>query len=179
MSWRVAAIPRRVPEAPPGRRAAPARLWLGATVVDATVVATLGIVVSLCIHLIVIVLPEGVASFEPLVLGLTGALLAGAYLVYAWGYEGATLGQRMLGLRAVRVESLAANERLGMRRALLRLSGVLLGFLAVDVEVAFLRSDRRALHDLIARSVVVPNPDAVPSPIARSLPHIRKGRKYA
>jgi uncharacterized RDD family membrane protein YckC len=85
----------------------------------------------------------------------------------------------MLGLRAVRVESLAANERLGMRRALLRLSGVLLGFLAVDVEVAFLRSDRRALHDLIARSVVVPNPDAVPSPIARSLPHIRKGRKYA
>jgi uncharacterized RDD family membrane protein YckC len=180
MSSGIAAIPRGVSEVPPGRRAAPARLWLGAAVIDTTVVATLGIVTSLCIHVVLIVLPERFASSESVVLWGTGALLAGAYFVYAWGYEGATLGQRMLGLRIVRADSPSLDERLGLRRASLRLSGLLLGFFAADLLVAFLRSDRRALHDLIAGSVVVPAPDAAVMPRAeRSFRPIRKGRKYA
>ena len=149
-----------------------------AAVIDLTVVATLAIVASLCVHLVVIFLPESVAAREPIVLFPLAGLIAGAYFVYGWG-EGATLGQRMLGLRVARAESRGSVERLGLRRALLRLAGAILEFFVLDLVVALVRSDRRALHDAMAGSIVVPNPESATAHVARSLPPVRKGRKYA
>jgi len=179
MSTSSASIPQDLPDrfVPP---AAPLGPRLGAAVIDATIVATLAIVTSFAVHLIIIFLPERAASSESIVLFTVGTLIAGAYFVYAWGYEGATLGQRMLGLRVIRVGSAGAPERIGMRRAFLRLAGLVLGLVVFDLLVAFLRSDRRALHDLIAESVVVPQErreeireEKVP------LRPIRKGGRYA
>ena len=76
-----------------------------------------------------------------------------AYFTLLVGIWGATLAKRMLGMRIVRSD----GRRIGMGRALGRelatvLSLVLL--LAGYLMVAF-RNDKRALHDLIADTVVI------------------------
>jgi len=179
MSTKAASIPRDLPDrrVPP---AAPPSLRLGAAVIDATIVATLALVACFGVHLIVIFLPERAAAAESVVLFTVGTLIAAAYFVYAWGYEGATLGQRMFGLRVVQLGSDEEPQRIGMRKAFLRLAGLVLGLVVFDVLVAFLRSDRRALHDLMAESVVVPQGrrEVVREEKAPLRP-IRKGGRYA
>lgn len=156
-------------------------LRAAAAVIDTTIVATLAIVASLCVHVVVIFLPDSVGRAESVGLLMLAGLIVATYFVYAWGYEGATLGQRMLRLRVVRAEPETTNERLGVRRAFLRLAGLVLGVFVADLVVAVLRPDRRALHDLLAGSIVVSGPAGVEATprIDRPLRPIGKGRKYA
>ena len=82
-----------------------------------------------------------------------GLVVPAAYIVLMHGTSGRTLGKMLVGVRVVR----ASGEPLGYARALGRylawfLSALplLLGFL-----LAAVRSDRRALHDLVAGTRVV------------------------
>ena len=69
--------------------------------------------------------------------------------------EGATPGKKLMGLTLTRPGTLNTREPIGPARAALRLVGITAGnILFVDLIVALLR-DRRALHDLIADSIVV------------------------
>lgn len=84
-----------------------------------------------------------------------GGLWFGAYLVYQFlgNATGATIGKRLMGLRVVRRD----GQPLGIARGFLRAAGYLLstplcnlGFL-----LAFFHPESRALHDLLAGSVVI------------------------
>ena len=112
-----------------------------------------------------------------------------AYSVYFHGRYGATPGKAMMTLRVVSAEK---EEKMGFRRALLRESPwMVMGALAmiedhwaassvatiisrltscwltVDVLVAIFHPKRRAIHDIIAGTVVVkeePNQSSEPTP---------------
>ena len=84
-----------------------------------------------------------------------GGVVATAYFVYFWGREGATPGKRLLGLRVARTGA-PATRGIGLGRAFLRFAGMAAGnILLIDLVVAFLHRDRRALHDLVADTVVI------------------------
>lgn len=69
----------------------------------------------------------------------------------------ATPGQRLLGLRVADV----AGARIGRGRALLRHAAGALSWLTLNIghALALLRRDRRALHDLVAGTLVVQDAD--------------------
>jgi uncharacterized RDD family membrane protein YckC len=114
----------------------------------------------------VVILTGAAAVFLPVLFGESigdetqsdGAFLFGnivntAYFTLLVGMWGATLGKRMLGMRIVRSD----GRRVGIGRALGRELATILSLillLAGYLMVAF-RSDKRALHDLIADTVVI------------------------
>jgi uncharacterized RDD family membrane protein YckC len=87
-------------------------------------------------------------------LGAAGAWIL-AFTIYCtafWSLTGQTPGMRALGIEV----TTCTGERLGVRRSLLRLVGMVLA--AIPLFLGYLpillRDDRRGLHDLLARSVV-------------------------
>lgn len=129
---------------------------LAASVVDLVIVGTVAVVAGLGAHLVISLLPDGVQQVESWGLLALAVVVATGYFVYFWGIEGATPGKKLLGLRITRLESVETLQPIGPGRALLRLVGITAGnILFVDLLVAFLHRDRRALHDLLADSVVV------------------------
>lgn len=85
------------------------------------------------------------------------ALVVGGYFTLFWSTTGQTPGMRLMGLRVVTL----AGEPLHFVRALIRLGGLLLaiiplfaGFLPVLFDAR-----RRALQDLLARTVVIYAPE--------------------
>jgi uncharacterized RDD family membrane protein YckC len=76
-----------------------------------------------------------------------------AYFAYSWAADGRTPGMALLGLRVVR----SSGARLGGRRAVVRTLAFPLSFLVCGLGFALIlvQRDRRALHDLIAGTVVV------------------------
>jgi uncharacterized RDD family membrane protein YckC len=75
------------------------------------------------------------------------------YFAYSWSADGRTPGMALLGLRVVR----STGARLSGRRALARTLAFPLSFLVCGLGFALIlvQHDRRALHDLIADTVVV------------------------
>jgi uncharacterized RDD family membrane protein YckC len=75
------------------------------------------------------------------------------YCAYPLATSGRTFGMAALGLRAVRVD----GQDLGRGNAVVRVLVFPLSFLLLGLGfvLILLRRDRRALHDLIARSAVV------------------------
>jgi uncharacterized RDD family membrane protein YckC len=75
------------------------------------------------------------------------------YCAYPLAASGRTFGMAVLGVRAVRVD----GGDLDARHAVIRVLAFPLSFLLVGLGflLILLRRDRRALHDLIARSAVV------------------------
>jgi hypothetical protein len=70
--------------------------------------------------------------------------------------EGATPGKKLMGLTLTRPGTLDTRAPIGPARALLRLARITAGnVFFVDLIVAFLHRDRRALHDIIADTIVV------------------------
>jgi uncharacterized RDD family membrane protein YckC len=129
---------------------------MAATAIDMVIVGTTATIAALGAHLVFAILPRSVREWESAgLLILAGVVIVG-YFVYFWGVEGTTPGKRMLGLRVTRSGSLPARPSIGVGRALLRLIGMTAGGLFfVDLLVAFLHRDHRALHDLMADSIVV------------------------
>jgi uncharacterized RDD family membrane protein YckC len=76
-----------------------------------------------------------------------------AYFAYSWAANGRTPGMALLGLRVVR----SSGAGLSGRRAVLRTLAFPLSFLVFGLGFALIlvQRDRRALHDLIADTVVV------------------------
>ncbi len=129
---------------------------LAATAIDAVIVASVALVAGLVAHLALAVLGPRAAGTEAWGLAALGAVVVTGYFVYFWGVEGATPGKRIMGLRVTRPGTLETRRPIGMGRALLRLIGLTAGnVLLIDTIVALLHRDRRALHDLIADSIVV------------------------
>ena len=76
-----------------------------------------------------------------------------AYFAYSWSADGRTPGMALLGLRVVR----STGARLSGGRAVARTLAFPLSFLVCGLGFALIlvQHDRRALHDLIADTVVV------------------------
>jgi uncharacterized RDD family membrane protein YckC len=83
-------------------------------------------------------------------------VIPAAYFVLCHGSGGRTLGKTLAGVRVV----LASGEPLGYGRALIRYAAWILSLVAFGVGffVAAARSDKRGLHDLLAGTRVVRDP---------------------
>jgi uncharacterized RDD family membrane protein YckC len=156
MSSRTLELPRNLASAAAAPASAGLALRVAATAIDLVIVGTVCVIAGLAAHMVLSLLPETVAQAESWGLaGLALVVLTG-YFVYFWGVEGATPGKKLLGLRVTRSGPPGTREAIGPGRAFLRLIGMTAGnILFVDLIVAFLHRDRRALHDLIADSMVV------------------------
>ena len=140
--------------APPASAALGIRLL--ATAIDAVVVGTTVTLASVVTHLLFGLFPRSVRGYETLGLLILASVVAAGYFVYYWGVEGATPGKRMVGLCVTRPAKLEAQLPIGLGRAVLRLIGATAGNLFfADILFALLHQDRRALHDLMADSIVV------------------------
>jgi uncharacterized RDD family membrane protein YckC len=129
---------------------------LAATAIDLVVVGTVSVIAGLAAHVAIVLLPASVAQAESWGLAALAAVVLTGYFVYFWGVEGATPGKKLMGLTVTRPGTLSTRAPIGPGRALLRLIGITAGnILFVDLIVAFLHRDRRALHDIIADSLVV------------------------
>jgi len=86
--------------------------------------------------------------------GVLWLVYAWYYAVHGWARRGGTPGVRLLGLRVV---DSAGHAPIGYPRAWLRLAGTLLtgATLGLGYITVILRSDRRALHDVVAGTLVV------------------------
>lgn len=91
--------------------------------------------------------------------GALWVLYAWYYVVHGWARRGGTPGMRLLGLRLIDWKQ---RVPIGYARAILRLAALLvtvstfgLGFLLVPF-----RRDRKALHDLLAGTLVVRRPQS-------------------
>jgi uncharacterized RDD family membrane protein YckC len=154
MTTRTLELPRTLTAAPPA--SAGLAIRLAATAVDLVIVGMVIVVAGLAAHLAISILPAGVAAGESWGLAALAAVVLSAYFVYYWGVEGATPGKKMMGLTVTRPGTLDTFEPIGVGRALLRLVGITAGnVLFVDLIVAFLHRDRRALHDRVADSIVM------------------------
>ncbi len=88
-----------------------------------------------------------------------------AYLVLGWGLLGATAGKRLMGLAVI---DHCGRHPIGVVRAQLRLIAYTLSSLplAGGHLLVALRSDHRALHDLLAGTRVIRRRDLQPLPAA-------------
>lgn len=129
---------------------------LAATAIDGVIVASVALVAGLVAHMALTILGPRAAGAETWGLVALAAVVVTGYFGYFWGLEGATPGKKIMGLRVARVGRIEDGQAIGMGRALLRLVGITAGnVLLIDSIVALLHRDRRALHDLIADSIVV------------------------
>jgi uncharacterized RDD family membrane protein YckC len=101
---------------------------------------------------IVIGRQEMLGSGSPVAEGIFAAWLFG-YFAYSWAAFGKTIGMALLGVRVVRTGGAALDGR----RALLRTAAFPLSLLIFGLGFAgiLVQRNRRALHDLIAGTVVV------------------------
>jgi uncharacterized RDD family membrane protein YckC len=135
---------------------APLPIRLLATAVDAVVIGATVTISAVAVHLLFMIFPASVRTFEPLGLIVLSGVVVIGYFVYCWGIEGTTPGKRMLGLCVTRPATLDTQIPIGTGRAALRLVGITVGNLFfADLLFALLHQDRRALHDLMADSIVV------------------------
>jgi uncharacterized RDD family membrane protein YckC len=105
-------------------------------------------------YVLTVLLREPVRLSESSVVSIVAlALWAFLYCVYPLSASGRTFGMAVLGLRAVRVDGGDLDGRHAVLRVLVfPLSFLLLG---LGFVLILLRRDRRALHDLVARTAVV------------------------
>jgi uncharacterized RDD family membrane protein YckC len=159
MASRTLELPHTLVEAPPaGTMSAGLAVRLAASAIDLVIVGTVVVVAALAAHLVLALLPASVSQADTGMWGLAAltVVVVTGYFVYFWGIEGATPGKKLMGLTLTRPGTLETRKPIGPARALLRLVGITAGnILFVDVIVAFLHRDRRALHDMIADSIVV------------------------
>jgi uncharacterized RDD family membrane protein YckC len=143
-----------VPATPPASAALGIQML--ATAIDAVVVGSTVTLSAIAAHVLFAIFPRSVRAFEPLGLLILASIVATGYFVYFWGIEGATPGKKMVGLCVTRLGTLDTQAPIGVARASLRLVGLTAGnlFLA-DLLFAILHQDHRALHDLMADSIVV------------------------
>lgn len=142
------------PSGPPASAELGVRLL--ATAIDAVVIGTTVTIAAIAAHLVFTILPRGVQATEPLGLLILAGVVVFGYFVYFWGVEGTTPGKKMMGLCVTRPGTLESQFPIGVGRAALRLIGMTAGGLFfADLIFAFLHHDRRALHDLMADSIVV------------------------
>lgn len=155
MASRTLELPRTLGDhAPPASASLPVRL--AATAMDLVVVGTVVVAAGLVAHLVLSILPGSLARTENIGLAALAVIIASAYFIYFWGIEGATPGKKLMGLTVTRPGALASRRPIGLGRAFVRLVGITVGnILFVDTLVAFLHRDRRALHDLMADSIVM------------------------
>ena len=165
MASRALDLPHSLAEARRVATAAPASaglaVRLAASAIDLVIVGTVMVVAALAAHLVLAILPASAApsGAESWGLAALAVVVATGYFVYFWGIEGATPGKKLMGLTLTRPSTLDTRRPIGPGRALLRLVGITAGnIFFVDVIVAFLHRDRRALHDMIADSIVVEVP---------------------
>ncbi|HEY2796420.1 MAG TPA: RDD family protein [Thermoanaerobaculia bacterium] len=135
---------------------APLSTRLLATAVDAVIIGATVTVSAIATHLLFLIFSPAVRAYEQFGLLVLSGVVVFGYFVYCWGVEGTTPGKRMMGLCVTRPATLDTQIPIGTGRAVLRLIGITIGnlFLA-DLLFAFLHQDRRALHDLMADSIVV------------------------
>jgi uncharacterized RDD family membrane protein YckC len=130
---------------------------------DAAVIQVVAIAVAGTFALILSVLspPDKVDAVLLVVGGVAYGLWLVGYFVVFWSATGQTPGNRLLQIRVCRA---ADGEAPSAGAALLRFGGLILAALPLFAGfVPILLDDRRrGLHDMIARTVVVPAPPGLP-----------------
>ena len=128
---------------------------LAATAIDLVIVGTVAVVAGLAAHAVIALLPAAVEQAENWGLGPSACRPDGVFRLLL-GRRRRDSGQEAHGPDADPAGNPEHRAPIGPGRALLRLIGITAGnILFVDLIVAFLHRDRRALHDLIADSIVV------------------------
>lgn len=132
---------------------------LAAFVIDIVVLLGIGSATTLVVESVHALLrPRARIDIEALLAAAAPLvwLVCLAYFVVLWALTGQTLGKWLLGLRVVTVQGGA----LSLSRALVRVAGYLLSALPLYLGFFWvvLDSERRALHDRLARTVVVYDP---------------------
>lgn len=115
-----------------------------------------GVIVALGLSLVGI--PEDVRTILAAIGAGAALLWSAAYFTFFWSANGQTPGDRVLGLR---VEDAATAGPISTRRALVRVLVLPLSFIPLCAGILLILIDgrRRALHDRLARTVVVYAPD--------------------
>ena len=134
----------------------PAGFWIraGAVIIDEVILGVVMMLIALAMGVDPSAVPEYLFNSDGFNVGDVADLVVfGAYATIGWSVYGTTIGKRVFKLYVVRPD----GARLSPGRALVRylltlLSGLLLG--VGYLTVAF-RTDKRALHDLIADTYVV------------------------
>ncbi len=134
---------------------------LAAYAIDASLVATAyGVILSLLAFLWQLVTREDLAlPAQDSVVWLIGLLLwAFVYFAGCWSVAGKTPGMAVLGLRVVQRE----GRDIGPRHAVVRTLALPLSFLTLGLGFIgiVIGEERRALHDVIAKTTVVYDWDA-------------------
>lgn len=129
-----------------------------------------GVVIALGLSLVHV--PDDVQTILRVIAAGAALLWSVAYFTFFWSTNGQTPGDRLLGIR---VEDAATAQPIRTRRALLRVVVLPLSFIPLCAGILLILVDgrRRALHDRLARTVVVYAPEDPPvvhpssRPIAR------------
>ena len=125
--------------------------------IDLVIVGTVSVVASIGAHLLLMMFAPGVLESAER-WAIAGVFLASAtvYFVGFWTREGSTPGQHMMGLRLAPAAFPDKPGPMGAPRAIVRFVVMVVSSLfVVDVIVAFLHRNGRALHDLAAGTIVV------------------------
>jgi uncharacterized RDD family membrane protein YckC len=129
-----------------------------AAAIDALLINLAALAVAAVVALVLSIFP--VSSHMKMLLAAIGggvfAIWVGAYFVTFWTTTGQTPGDRVMRLVVVRED----GGQLTPRRALLRLAGAVAGLvLFLGYVPILLNGRRRALHDWMAGTVVINQPD--------------------
>jgi uncharacterized RDD family membrane protein YckC len=142
-----------------------------AVAVDAVVLNVVGwftaVIVGLCLS--VIDLPDGVVAVFAAVGAIVAVLWTISYFIFFWSTTGQTPGNRLLRIRVVDARTLDPPST---RRAWLRFIALPLSVIPFGLGVGMIAVNdrRRALHDVIARTLVLDTADSddVPRKHARN-----------
>jgi uncharacterized RDD family membrane protein YckC len=121
--------------------------------IDAALIDAVGLAVGAVVTLVFSILPVGqeVRTVAIAVGGVAFVLWAIAYFTWFWTTTGQTAGNRVMRIRVVR-----EAQPFRPRHALVRLVGMVVGLLFLVGYIPILITPRRrALHDVMARTVVI------------------------
>jgi uncharacterized RDD family membrane protein YckC len=143
--------------------------------VDAVIIdlAAILVVAIVALALSLFKIPSGIDTALAALGAVVFVVWAGAYFVTFWSTTGQTPGARVMRFRVLAPGT--NRGRIGPRRALLRLLGMILAAIPLLAGYFMVLFDdrRRGLHDRLARTVVVDAPDTE-TPVRR-----RRARRQA
>jgi uncharacterized RDD family membrane protein YckC len=129
--------------------------------IDAVIIDLAAIVVAAIVALALSLfkVPSGIDTALAALGAVVFVVWSGAYFVTFWSTTGQTPGARVMRFRVLAPG--AKRGRIGPRRALLRLIGMILAAIPLLLGYFMVLFDdrRRGLHDRLARTVVVDAPD--------------------
>jgi uncharacterized RDD family membrane protein YckC len=130
---------------------------LVARLLDTVLIFFLSLIVAAMIGIVgglLTMFSSNISAWTSLVTVAAGLVFSLAYYVYAWGKDGQTLGDTLLGIRIVNTR----GEGLSTGQAIVRYIGYLISAAALSLGFLWIAFDghRQGWHDKLARTYVIP-----------------------